>query len=268
MIRVSACSLLFCSAALAQPVWEDAELLGPNRQPRWTEQRSFTGPRVYVAPPGAVTAELWFDSTVGFDGTAARLRSVYAASIGLPFRFQLDVSLRLEHTALEPVKFDSGRVELRWAPARWEVLPWNPTLSLEWTGFADAPHRLAVRLLLGGNISARWYWAGHLFFERELWGTAQTHEYGLTGSVAYSLKPRTLSLGGGYRTEVVDLRNERFRARSVEFLVGPTMALQPVEGLQVLIGVFGGPRLVREDVTATFRATFVLEPTVVGLWRF
>jgi hypothetical protein len=261
MSRVGALSILICSTASAQ--WADAERVGPNRQPVWTTQRAFAGPSVYVAPPLALSYELRLETRAPFEG----LSSIAELSLGLPLRFQLAAKVGLEHSTRAPVGNPSMQLELRWALAPWEVLPWNPTLYLEWRLPREGRQTLEARLLLGGNITDRWYWGGHFFFQREL-GDRQTHVYGLTGSVSYSLKERTLSLGGGYRIEATDIRDERFRARRVDLLTGPTLSVSPLEGLNVLLAAFLGPGLRRDDVTQEFRVTFALRPTVVGAWRF
>jgi hypothetical protein len=244
--------------------WADVQPVGPNHQPVWTTQRAFAGPSVYVAPPGTLSAELRLETRTPFDG----LESVAELSLGLPFRFQLAAKLGLEHSARTPLGNPSMHLELRWALAPWEVIPWNPTLYLEWTLPRVGPQKLEARLLLGGNITDRWYWGGHFFFQRELWGTNIANVYGLTGSVSYSLKERTLSLGGGYRIEAVDIRDERFRARRLNLLTGPTLTVQPLEGFRVLLAAFVGPELWREDVSQPFAVRFALRPTVVGAWRF
>lgn len=249
-------------------VWADAERVGKYQQPRWTTRRHFTGTRVYVAPPGAVTFEAWFEPKIPSDGGDVRIRSLYELSVGLGARFQVDLYLRLQSEGTNPVFLESERVEVRWALANWGVIPGNPTLYLEWIRATFGPQKLEAKLLFGGEFSDRVYWGLNLFFERELWGTDQTHEYGGTAGISFGLVEKTLSLGAELRIEAVDVRNERFQARELEFLIGPSVSFQPIEGAHLLLVLFGGPAFERGGPTETYAAKFVFQPALVGGWRF
>jgi hypothetical protein len=249
-------------------VWADAERVGKYHQPRWTTRRHFVGTRVYVAPPGAVTVEAWFEVKVPSDGSEARIRSLYELSVGLGARFQADLYLRLENVGTQPVKLESERVELRWALANWGVIPGNPTLYLEWICNTEGPQRLEAKLLLGGSFTDRLYWGVNLFFELELWGTNLTHEYGGTAGISYALVEKTFALGAELRIEAVDERDERFQARELEFLLGPSISFEPLEGAHLLLVLYGGPGLERAAAGTPFAAKFLFQPTLVGGWRF
>jgi hypothetical protein len=248
--------------------WGDNEKVGKYGQPRWTTRRHFVGTRVYVAPPGAVSIEAWFEMKVPSGGGDVRVRSLYEFSIGLGARFQADLYIRLQHKGTEPVSLESERVELRWALADWGVIPGNPTLYLEWIRQTEGPQKLEAKLLFGGSLTDRLYWGLNLFFERELWGFEQAHEYGATAGISYSIIERKFALGAELRIEAVDIRDERFQARELEFLVGPSISFQPIDGAHILLVLYGGPGFERGAPTDPFTAQFVFQPTLVGGWRF
>jgi hypothetical protein len=252
---------------IEKKVWGDAERVGKYDQPRWTTKRHFTDTRVYVAPPGSVTAEAWLEFKAGSDGGDLRIRSLYEVSVGITARLQADFYLRLESNGTQPVFLESERIELRYALADWGVLPGNPTLYLEWIRQTVGPQKLEGKLLFGGDFSDRLYWGLNLFYERELWGD-ESAEYGFTAGISYSMVERRFSLGAEARLEIVDVKNERFRARELEVLVGPSISFAPLEGGHLLLVAYLGPGFEREDINSRFKAQFVFQPTLVGGWRF
>ena len=251
-----------------KPTWGDNEKVGKYGQPRWTTRRHFVGTRVYVAPPGAASVEAWFEMKAGSGGGDVRVRSLYEFSIGLGARFQADLYIRLQHDGDQPVFLESERVELRWALADWGKIPGNPTLYLEWIRQTYGPQKLEAKLLFGGSLTDRLYWGLNLFFERELWGSELSNEYGGTAGISYSLVERKFALGAELRIEAVDVRDERFQARELEFLLGPSISFQPIDGAHILLVLFAGPGLERAVATDPFTAQFVFQPTLVGGWRF
>ena len=247
--------------------WPEAERTGPYQQPDWTERRRFPGTRVYVAPPGAATFEVWLENKTPIGGDN-RLRTLYEMSFGLGHRLQLDLYVRTEALGLTPMFIESERLELRWALADWGVLPGNPTLYLEWIRQTTGPMKAELKLLLGGELSSRLYWGFNLFWERELWGTAQANEYGFTGGVSYSVIASQFSIGAEARVELVDTRNTRFNPDSIEVLVGPTFVWRPIPQANVLLVCFVGPELERAAAGDPYKAAFVMQPTLVAGWRF
>lgn len=248
--------------------WAEAKPVGAYNQPSWTDRRRFPGTRVYVAPPGTFTFEFWLENKTPFDGGDVRFRSLYEVAIGLGHRLQLDLYLRTEQKGGDAMRVESERVELRWALADWGVIPGNPTLYLEWIRQTEGPMKGEVKVLLGDSFSERLYWGLNLFYERELWGSDQAHEYGLTGGLSYSLIANKLSLGVETRLEIIDTRASRPAPLEVEFLLGPTMAWRPVPQMHVLLVWFLGAGFERPDPMTAFSGRALMQPTLVAGWRF
>ena len=123
-------------------------------------------------------------------------------------------------------------------------------------------------MLLGGALSTRLFWGLNLFFERELWGPEQGHEYGLAGGLAYSLLDSKLSLGVETNLELVDTRAARFSPLEIEWLIGPTVSWRPVPQAHVLLTAYAGPAFTRGAAGEAFGAHFVFQPRLVIGWRF
>ena len=247
---------------------DEQTLVGEYQQPKWTDRRRFLGVRLYVAPPGAATFEFWFEGKVRSNGEPVRLRSMFEGSFGLGHRLQLDLYLRTQSDGADVVRLESERVELRYALADWGVLWGNPTLYLEYILPTAGPHKAEVKVLLGGALSKRLFWGVNLFFERELWGLQQGHEYGLVGGLAYSLLDSKWSLGVETSLELIDTRAARFSPLEIEWLIGPTMSWRPVPQAHVLLTAYGGPVFTRGAASEAFGAHFVFQPRLVSGWRF
>ena len=247
--------------------WDESVREGEYQQPKWSERRRFPGTRTYVAPPGSASFEVWLENKTPIGGDN-RLRTLYEISFGLGHRLQLDLYLRTEADGQGPMYVESERLELRYAFADWGVIPGNPTLYLEWIRQTTGPMKAELKLLLGGELSSRLYWGFNLFWERDLWGTPQTNEYGFTGGLSYSLRDSKFSLGAEARVELVDTRRRRFDPESVEVLVGPTMVWRPISAANILLVWFVGPEFAKADAASSYQATFVLQPTLVAGWKF
>jgi hypothetical protein len=250
----------------APRVWGESEKSGPYHQPGWSERRRFPGTRVYVAPAGSASFEFWLENKTPVGGDN-RLRTLYEIALGLGHRLQLDLYVRTEVDGQGPMFLESERLEVRWALADWGVIPGNPTLYLEWIRPTDGPMKGELKLLLAGELSPRLYWGFNLFFERELWGTQQVNEYGFTGGLSYSLFDSKLSLGLETRLELVDVRDRRFSPDEIEVLIGPTLAWRPVPQANLLLVWFLGPGLERAP-GEVYKASFVMQPTLVAGWKF
>jgi hypothetical protein len=248
--------------------WKEGALGGSYNQPGWTERRRFPETRVYVAPAGTATFEVWAEPKVSLVGNDVRLRTMYEASFGLGHHLQLDLYLRLESNGTSAVELESERIELRWALADWGVLWGNPTLYLEWIRYTSAPQRLELKLLLGGQFTDRLYWGANLFWERELWGGPQEAEYGVTLGLSYSLLDSKFSLGAEARLELVDHRDTRFNPDSLELLVGPSITWRPVPNAHLLLVAFIGPELGRDAPGRPLTGGTNFQPEVVLGWRF
>lgn len=247
---------------------DEQTVVGSYGQPKWTDRRRFPGVRLYVAPAGAATFEFWTEGKITSDGGASRLRTMYEMSFGLGYRLQVDIYLRTQSDGADVLRIESERLELRWALADWGVIPGNPTLYLEYIRQTEGAHKMEGKLLLGGGIGQGLFWGFNLFFESELWGAEQAHEYGVVGGLAWSLLDSKLSLGAETRLEIVDTRATRFRPLEVEWLIGPSVSFRPVPAAHVLFTAYVGPGFSRSGPTDAFAATLVFQPTLVAGWRF
>ncbi|MFO0596788.1 MAG: hypothetical protein U0228_15855 [Myxococcaceae bacterium] len=251
----------------ARDVTENAPV-GSYQQPKWTDRRRFPGVRLYVAPAGAATFEVWGEVKVDSAGSPARLRTMYELSFGLGYRFQVDLYLRTQSDGADVMRIESERLELRWALADWGVIPGNPTLYLEYLRQTEGAHRLEGKLLLGGNVSPRLFWGVNLFFESELWGADEAHEYGVVAGLAWSVIDSVLSLGAETRLELVDTRATRFQPIELEWLIGPSLSWRPIPQAHLLFTAYLGPGFSRAAASDPYTGRFVFQPTLVGGWRF
>ncbi len=225
----------------ARPLAEE-ELIGDYAQPRWTARRRFPTTRLYVVPAGTVQLEWWYEVKTPFDSPAdSRIRSQYELELGLGHRLQLDLYLQARQSGVQgPLFLEEEKAELRYALADWGKLWGNPTLYLEYVHTNSGPPRAELKLLVGGEAAPSWHWGANAVFERDLGGSALTHEYALTGGVAYTVTDQALSVGAEVKVESVDDRTARLDFRNYEVQAGPSVQWRPVPNVHVdLVALFG-----------------------------
>jgi hypothetical protein len=219
------------------PELREEDRVGPYAQPRWTARRRFPGTRVYVRPPGTVEFEYWLRPTI--DEGDTEIRTLYEISIGLPYRFQLDLYLRTDSDGNLEETFIGQQVEIRWALADWNRIWGNPTLYIEWVNLEQAPDKFEAKLLLGGEIAPRWHWGSNLVGEFETGGERE-YEYQLTGGVSYTVIDSVFSIGAEAMLILTDTQDDRGDF-DTGVLIGPSLQWHPFEQLRIdfapLVGV-------------------------------
>jgi len=196
-------------------------LVGPYNQPEWTEHRIFATTRVFVQQePGEIGFEQWWRPRTFNDGPPTH-RFIEELEIGLPHRLQLDLYYKWLNEESK-THTDEVAVELRWALADWGVIPFNPTLYLEYA-FVNSQYGgdvIETKLLLGDNIGKNWQWGLNFIFESEV-SQALTKKVAVAGGLNYSFSPR-LAAGIEAQWAHETVAGERANPE-IQFQVGPSM---------------------------------------------
>jgi len=212
--------------AETRPGWlAEEQLVGENQQPEWTTRRRFATTRIYVAAPWQFEFEQWWKGKFPREGKSDQLFQS-EISMGLPYRFQVDLYENIEDPPDAGLRHQGVQVEARWALADWGKLFLNPTLYGEWKFNAhDEPDAYEVKLLLGDDIAPGWHWGFNVFYEQEVGGGRES-ECGFAQSLSYSLIDEKLSAG-------VEMNLERSSEPNLdgnpatEFLIGPSVQWRP-----------------------------------------
>jgi hypothetical protein len=226
-------------------------LVGPNQQPEWTTTRTFGTSRVYVRPPGTIAnSNFWTpEFKDGEDEHAFR----HEIEIGLPYRFQIDLYQNWRIRDGE-ASYKGSSVELRYALARWDKIPLNPTLYSEWNFNHNEPDVWELKLLLGDTFVHRWNWAANFTFEQETGGGRET-EIALSGALTYAVIDPTLNVG----VETLWERKTEKGSRNdpdYEFLIGPSVNIHPTRWSFVTVAPLVGATPHSPDVEVFVVAGF------------
>jgi hypothetical protein len=222
----------------ARPGWlQEEQPVGENNQPDWTTRRRFATTRIYVASPWQWEFEQWWKGKFPRHGKAEHLLQS-EISLGLPYRFQLDLYENVEKPADAGWRHKGNQVEARWALADWGKIPLNPTLYGEWKFNSHEADAYEVKLLLGDEITTRWHWGFNAFYEQQVGGGRESE---LGGSLAFSYTAidERLSLG-------IEMNLERASEPNLdgdpalEFLIGPSVQWRPTPRMHLdFVPLFG-----------------------------
>lgn len=219
----------------------EEDRVGSYRQPRWTASRRFPSTRVYVIPEGKVELEYWYRPTFNRDDKV-ETRMLGELEVGLPHRLQLDVYFRTDQADAGSHALYGEQIELRWALADWGEIWGNPTLYFEYINLEGRSDRIEPKLLLGGEIAKGWHWGVNFVAEMEINGPAFEHEYEFTSGVSYTVIDSTFSLGGEFKTSLIDEAGDRGHY-TTPYQLGPTFQWKPAGpvtvNLETLVGVGG-----------------------------
>ncbi|MFO1011935.1 MAG: hypothetical protein U1F29_17870 [Planctomycetota bacterium] len=218
--------------------FREEDLVGPYRQPEWTKFRRFPTTRVYVQPPGHVGVEWWMRPTLPRHGPA-EIQNQYEIEFGLPGRFQLDLYLVRDQEGNDgPASVGEQKVEVRWALADWDEIPWNPTLYLELANKDSEPDSIEAKLLLGDELSPGWHWGANLVFEHEMGGSLENaHE--ITLGLSHTLEDQNLSLGGEIKAALINTHADRNEFEE-ELLIGPSLQYRPTARMHIDVATLVG----------------------------
>lgn len=219
----------------------DQQLVGPYGQPVWTTQRPFATTRAYVLPAGTAQFEQWVRPTWN-EGDPVKFRMLEEFSIGLPYRFQLDLYQRWniegeDHNA----SHEGVQIELRWALADWGVIPLNPTLYAEWVergGPQEKPNKYELKLLLADSLLDNLYFASNYVLEQETSGERET-ELGWSNALSTTVIERTLLAGVECVLNGTTVEGDRGNW-TPSFLIGPSMQIRPTNRTFIDLVALGG----------------------------
>ena len=207
------------------PALREERLVGENQQPEWTTRRRFATVRSYVLPPWQFEFEQWWS---GFFPRVGRGEHLFQEeiSVGLPYRFQVDVYENHEINSASTWRHQGVATEMRYAFADWGKIPLNPTIYLEWKfDNNDIPDAGEIKLLFTEEIAPRWHWGMNLFYEQEMSGTREI-EWGVSHAISYTLIDEKLAVGVEMQFNHVTEHESR-SAPSLELLVGPSVQWRP-----------------------------------------
>ncbi|MFL5318992.1 MAG: hypothetical protein ACJ790_04995 [Myxococcaceae bacterium] len=243
-----------------RPIHEE-DRVGENNQPEWSTQRRFPTTRVYVAPAGSASLEFWLNTKHPLnDLGGSRFRTTYEAEFGLGHRLQLDLYLETEQEGPGPFELKREKIELRYALAKWGVIPGNPTLYAEAVREFDGPVNGEFKVLFGGQVRPRLHWGANVIWERTFDAT-QLNEYALAGGLAWTIIDEKLSLGVEGQIEMTDVKRSRFHLDSVEPLIGPSLMFRFHPRASLMVVALAGAEF------AGGKTTPLLEPTLIFDWR-
>jgi hypothetical protein len=216
----------------------EEQRIGSYNQPEWTSQRRFARSRVYVLPEWQVEVEQWYKGTYDRHATPDHLFQT-EISLGLPYRFQVDLYENLEMKSSRSLRHKGVQVEMRWAFADWGVIPLNPTIYGEYKFNDHDADAAEVKLLLAEELAPRWHWAANFAYEKEIEGSRDLELAANTG-ISYTIIDEKLS--AGIEMEVARVAGPNFHGKpSVEFLVGPSVQWRPIKNSHLdivpLIGI-------------------------------
>lgn len=204
----------------------EAAPFGPYGAPEWISQRRFATTRAYVIPQGQVEFESWWKGKYPKHGDATHLFQE-EISVGLPYRFQLDLYGNILEEPGEDTFYSGTQVELRYALADWDCLPGNPTLYGEWKfntrGASDA---WEAKLLLSDDVCGApcWHWGVNFFYEKEIEGSEEI-EMGFSAAIGRGIVDQRLSIGLEAQYERTTAKGSRDDPE-VEFLLGPSVQIR------------------------------------------
>lgn len=219
--------------------YREEDRIGPYGQPSWTAYRRFPTTRVYVRPPGSFGFEYWSRPKLPRHGPA-EIQTQYEFEVGLPGRFQVDMYLVNNQTGNEgESSVNEQKLELRYALADWDEIPFNPTLYVELVNKDQAPDVLEYKLLLGGELKPSWHWGANLVLEHETGGEL-TNEYELTLGLSHTMEDEKWSLGGELKGSLTDTHADRGDYEQ-ELKIGPSLQYRPFPNVHMdfapLIGI-------------------------------
>lgn len=218
--------------------------VGPYDQPQWTTQRPFATSRVYVLPAGMMQVEQWVRPTYKrHEKPEWRMLEEYA--VGLPGRFQLDIyerwNIEPDDNNNEKANHEGVQIELRWALANWNVIPFNPTFYIEWVergGPQNKSNKYEAKLLLGGQVTQNLFYSSNLIMEQEVEGELE-NELAWSNALSFPVIDNRLLAGVECNWSGVNVHGAR-DTRTNEFMIGPSLQLRPTNRLWInAVGLFG-----------------------------
>lgn len=220
-------------------------LVGPYNQPEWTEHRRFSATRVYIQQePGEIGFEQWWRAR-SYDNSSPAHRFMEEIEIGLPNRMQLDLYYNWLHKDRK-THFDEASVELRYAFADWGVIPFNPTLYIEYA-FVNGQYggdTVESKILFGDSIGKNMQWGLNLIFESEV-SHELSKEFAVSYGLSYSFSPK---FSAGVEMQWVHETVAGSRSHpEIQFEVGPSIQWRLSKSTHLdLVCLFGttnqGPR--------------------------
>ncbi len=210
--------------------------------PPATQDRVFAGSRFWLLDPGRYEVESWWDHKFGPDGKSEGLLQL-EVEIGLAPHLQLDLYQNFT-VGDAGYNVEGNQIELRYSFGRkYNDVPLNPVLYLEWHPRKHAQDRAEVRLLLGGDLPRQGLWAANLFAEtnvnyfKSLGNEGADAELGVTAAASIPLAT-AVRVGAEARGGVDQHGTTSFYPM---VLVGPNLLLRaPSVGLKLTTTVFFG----------------------------
>lgn len=196
-----------------------------------TAGRPFATTRAYVIPEGQVEFEQWYNPEWPRRG---KLATQYQEElqVGLGCRFQLDLyevwNVKPDEEQRRRAEHEGVMAEVRYALADWNVIPFNPTLYLEWVNRSHGqPDKYEIKLLLAQNLTKKAFYAVNLNFEQEV-AKDREQELVFAQGLGYEVIDKKLTAGIETRLQSSTVQGSR-GSPLVQFHVGPSITWVPSE---------------------------------------
>jgi hypothetical protein len=211
--------------------------------PDWTQDRNFTGTRFWALDPGRIELESWWR---GFYPRHAGPDHLFQeeVEIGLYPHIQLDVYGNFQKLHDDPhVTIEGAQIEARITAAEHYGEIWsNPTLYLEWHPRHDAADHVEIRLLFGGEVADKTFFAVNPIFEVEAGGKHEI-DYGFSAGLNHEVVDGTLRLGAELLWEwAIRSETKHDTAPLPQAYLGPSLIWKPfgTERLKIMFTGFIG----------------------------
>jgi hypothetical protein len=177
---------------------------GTIRSPEWTQDRSyFPLTRFWLLDAGRVELDATESILVSrFHSNQITHNLSGEIHVGLVPHLALGVTENFRVTPGADLEQDGNRLELRFSPFDYGLIPLNPTFMFVYNpkhgeGVKD---RIELRLLLGGELIPRFQIVGNGFWSQET-GGKKNAEWGFTVAAGFELVKEALRVGGELRMQ-------------------------------------------------------------------
>lgn len=211
----------------------------------------------FVLQPGETVARVnlaggWFK-----DGTSETIAAPEIA-IGLGRGFEFSVLGEYFIAADGAEGAESGLIlpELRYAPAAWGKVRWNPTFALGYEFVPEDADIFKLSLYLSDNIDTRWLWASNLTYQKRNGGDKELELIAKFG-IHHVVAPNRLTVGAEFKFEHAKVYGDT-PGTARELLLGPALIWRPTPKATLRAGsAFGvGGESPKNESTVSFEWRF------------
>jgi hypothetical protein len=179
-------------------------------------------------------------------------------AVGLGHGVEFSILSEYFVSAADTEGAESGVIlpELRYAPASWGKLRWNPTVALGYEFVPEDADIYKVSLYLSDNLNERWFWASNFTYQKRNGGDKELELIGKFG-LHHTLRSNRLSLGAELKVEHAKVYGV-VAGTAQELLLGPALIWRPTSKAILRVGsAFGvGGDSPNNESTVSFEWSF------------